>query len=85
VVGYLLFRAAAGLRDGSRLIPALVRHGDDPIAFAAAPPLAGRWSRYARAPLWTLRSPSRQVLVPETTFTIEDGVADLVSSRILQR
>jgi hypothetical protein len=65
-------------------VPSLVRHADDAVAFAAAPPLAGRWPRYARAPRWTHRSPSRQVLVPETTFTVEDGVADLVSSRILQ-
>jgi hypothetical protein len=84
VLGYLLFRAAAAVAAPLRFVPSLVRHADDAVAFAAAPPLAGRWPRYARAPRWTHRSPSRQVLVPETTFTVEDGVADLVSSRILQ-
>jgi hypothetical protein len=83
VLGYLLVRAAAdGQSNPGHLTGALLRRGDDAAA-VAADAFASRWARYRDTPDWILRSPSRRVLVPETTFTIEDNVADLVSTRIV--
>ena len=85
VLGYLLVRAAAdGIADPGRVSAALLRRGDDFTLLAADPVFAGRWARYAAAPDRVLMVPSRRVLVPETTFTVEDGYPDLVSTRILQ-
>ncbi len=83
VLGLFLVRTLAGVRDApGAVVDLLVRHGASaPAAFAAAG-LARIWAAEPGAA--DLRIPVRgeRVLVPETVFTVEDAVPDLVYVRI---
>ena len=84
VLGYAMVRALeeavpdAGVRD-----QLLALAGDDPAAAARAPELSRAWRRHARTEDLRVDAPSRRVLVPETTFTIEDRFPDVTAIRIV--
>jgi hypothetical protein len=83
-LGYSLVRAlAAALPDPARTTELLLRHADAPGGILTEPVLWKAWSRYRESPdLEPSHSPLR-ILLPEITFTIEDGFPDVVSTRIL--
>lgn len=83
-LGYALVRAlASALPDPSQTMDLLVRHAEDPAGIPREPALRGAWRSYRGAPGQKLRSPTFQVLIPEVTFTIDDGFPDVVATRIL--
>jgi hypothetical protein len=83
-LGYALVSAlAAALPDPTRTTELLLRHADAPGGILAEPVLRKAWGRYRGTPdLAATHSPLR-MLMPEITFTIEDGIPDVVSTRIL--
>jgi hypothetical protein len=83
-LGYALVTTlAATLPDPTRTTELLLRHADAPGEILAEPVLRKAWGRYRNSPdLAPSHSPLR-ILMPEITFTIEDGIPDVVSTRIL--
>lgn len=83
-LGYALVRAlAAALPDPARATDLLLRHAAAPGGILAEPVLRKAWRRYRGSPdLAPSHSPLRMVM-PEITFTIEDGIPNVVSTRIL--
>jgi hypothetical protein len=80
VLGLRMMRALMAALDARSAVRALVlAHGDDAFAVAAAVPA---WQGVA-APDRVLPARGRRRLIPETTFTIEDRVGDVVGMRIL--
>jgi hypothetical protein len=67
----------AALGDAARVREVVVRHSTDPGAVAAEVP---RW-RGANVPDRVLPARGQRRVVPETVFTVEDGVADVVETR----
>ena len=84
VLGYAMVRALeAAVPDTRRRRQLLELAGDDPAAAARATEPAEAWKAHARAPDLRLEAPSRRVLVPETTFTVEDRFPDVIGTRII--
>ncbi len=80
VLGLQMMRALAAALGSPADVRALVlAHGDDPFAVAAA---VSAW-RTAALPDRVLPAQGQRRLIPETTFTIEDGVGDVLRTRIL--
>jgi hypothetical protein len=83
-LGYALLRAlASALGSPARVTQVLLRHADDPTAIAREPALTRAWSKYRGAEDRKLPSPTFQALIPEVTFTIQDGFPEVVATRIL--
>jgi hypothetical protein len=84
VLGYAMVRALEeAVPDPARRARLLELAADDLAAAVAAPELSRAWRAHARAPDLRLDAPSRRVLVPETTFTIEDRYPDVTATRIV--
>jgi hypothetical protein len=83
-LGYAMVRAlAAALPDPASTTQVLLRYADAPANIMREPPLREAWRKYRRgAALEPTQSPI-QTLMPEITFTIEDGLPDVISTRIL--
>lgn len=83
VLGYLLVDALAAAMpgDGARL-ELLVAASDDPAVVMRTPGLVDAWDRYATAPDLELGSRGSRAVVPEMTFTVEDGYPDVIRLRI---
>jgi hypothetical protein len=83
-LGYALVSAlASALATPQQVTEILLRHADDPATVPREPALRKQWSRYRGMPDRSLRSPMLPLLIPEVTFTIEDGFPDVVATRIL--
>jgi hypothetical protein len=83
-LGYALVRAlATALHNPGRTIETLLRHPEDLALIPKEPALRRAWIRYRGAPDRQLRSQALPVLIPEVTFTIDDGFPDVVATRIL--
>jgi hypothetical protein len=79
VIGLRMMQALAAALGTPAAARALVlAHGDDPFAVAAAVPA---WQG-VDVPDWEFPARGRRRLIPETRFTIEDGVGDVVGIRI---
>ncbi len=79
VLGLQMLRAldaALGSPDAARNL--VFAHADSPAAVAAAVPA---W-RHAETPDRVLAARGQRKLTPETIFTIEDGVGDVIGARI---
>jgi hypothetical protein len=79
VLGLRMMRAlaaAAGSADSARSL--VLAHADDPARVAAAVPA---W-RDAATPAVAVPVRGQRRLVPETIFTVEDGVGDVIGARI---
>lgn len=84
VLGYGMIRALeAAVADPLRLRQLIELAGNDPAAVARAAEPAAAWRSHARAPELRRDAPSRRVLVPETTFTVEDRFPDVIGTRII--
>lgn len=83
-VGYVLVRALAeALNDGAATTDMLLRNAEHPSGIVKEPVLQKAWAKYRGAPDHTLRAPLYRLLIPEVTFTIEDGFPDVITTRIL--
>jgi hypothetical protein len=58
-------------------------HAERPAEIARLPELRRAWKKYNRQRDRLLPVPPRRILIPEVTFTVEDGYPDVVGSRIL--
>lgn len=77
VLGYLLVRAAVNRLDTSAdLRRTLVEHLHDLAGFAAAVGLSGQGTH-------AISRPSTLMVIPEVTFTFDEGVADDATSRLV--
>lgn len=84
VLGYAMVRALEeAVPDAARRARLLELAADDLGAVTGAPELSRAWRGHARAADLRLDAPSRRVLVPETTFTIEDRYPDVTATRIV--
>ena len=84
VLGYAMIRALeAAAGSPARLRELIELAGNDPSAAARSPELTAAWRSHERAADLRLDAPSRRVLVPETTFTVEDRYPDVLETRIL--
>lgn len=83
-LGYALVRAlAAALPDPAYATELLLRHAERPAAILHQPAVRRAWSKHRRAVDRVFEVPGRRILIPEVTFTIEDGFPEVVASRIL--
>jgi hypothetical protein len=83
-LGYALVRQLASvLKDPAAATRMLLRHAEDPSGIDAEPALRVGWRRYRGAPDYVFAAAMRRVLIPEVTFTLEDGFPDVISTRIL--
>ena len=83
VLGLRMVRSlAAALPADSARLAVLLDAADEPASVLRHPEVAGAWARYRNAPDLMTPGPGRRALIPELTFTVEDGYPDLVSMRI---
>ncbi|HET8635119.1 MAG TPA: hypothetical protein VFL88_13305 [Gemmatimonadales bacterium] len=83
-LGYLLVRAlAAVVPDAELRVRLLLDAADDPASVTSSPVVAAAWSRYASSSDLTYGGSGRRALIPETTFTVEDGFPDLVAVKVM--
>jgi hypothetical protein len=83
-LGYAMVRALErAVPDAARRDQLLALAGDDLFAAMRAPELSRAWRAHVRAPDLRVDAPSRRVLVPETTFTVEDRFPDVTATRIV--
>ncbi len=83
-LGYALVRTlAVALGNPSMTTDLLLRNAEHPATIATHPAARQAWKAYSRAPDRLLAVPVRKFLIPEVTFTVEDGFPDVIASRIL--
>jgi hypothetical protein len=83
-LGYALVRAlAAVLKDPALTTQTLLRHAEDPSRIHADPALRTAWRKHRGARDYVFAAATRRLLIPEVTFTIEDGFPDVIATRIL--
>jgi hypothetical protein len=83
-LGYALVRALAGaLPNPSVTTDLLLKYADHPSGVVAEPLLRRAWGKYRGTPDRNLATPGHRLLIPEVTFTIEDGFPDIIATRIL--
>ena len=83
-LGYALVRElAAVLKDPALTTRLLLRYADDPSRIDTEPALRIAWRRHRGARDYVFAAAMRRVLIPEVTFTIEDGFPDVIATRIL--
>ena len=81
-LGHAMVRAlAAAVPERARLTALLFEALADPAAVPRASELRRAWARFG-GPELVVSAPSLRVLIPETSFTIEDGFPDVVATRI---
>lgn len=84
VLGYAMVRAVEdAVADSDRRASILADAAGDPAAALRASELERAWRRHAGAPELRVDAPSRRVVVPETTFTVEDRFPDVIATRLL--
>jgi hypothetical protein len=83
-LGYALVQALAlSLPNPSEVTPLLLKNADQPSRILDLPSIRKAWSKYRSAPSRALPGPAYGTLIPEVTFTIEDGFPDVLTTRIL--
>jgi len=83
-LGFLMVRALAeAVPDSVVRLGLLLDAADDPSVVLSRARLRAAWARYRNAPDLPHGTAARRALIPETTFTVEDGYPDPVEVRIL--
>jgi hypothetical protein len=84
LVGYLMVRTLGRIvPDRSRRDELLVRHAATPFTLLAEPPVRKAWIRFRARPDRSVPFRADPGLIPETGFTVEDGVPDVTGTHIL--
>jgi hypothetical protein len=82
-LGYLMVRAlAAVVPDPAARVQRLLTAADDPASVTSGQPVPAAWSRYASSPDLAYGGSGRRALIPQTTFTVEDGFPDPVAVKV---
>jgi hypothetical protein len=83
-IGYILVQALAdALKDATVTTDMLLRNAEHPSGIIKEPVLQKAWGKYRDAPDYSLQAPLYRLLIPEVTFTVEDGFPDVIATRIL--
>ena len=83
-LGYQLVRALAQvLPDATARLDLLLAAADTPAVVISRAATRLAWSRFAGSGDVAYGGVGRRALIPETTFTVEDGFPDPVSVRIM--
>jgi hypothetical protein len=83
-LGYALVRELATVLGTPALTSRmLLRYAEDPTGIEMEPRLRVAWKKHRDADDYVFAGGGRRVLIPEVTFTIEDGYPDVIASRIL--
>lgn len=83
-IGYALVRAlAAAVRSREATTDLLLRNAGQPWGIVSTPVVARAWRGYGDGGDRVVAVPAQRVLIPEVTFTVEDGFPDVITSRIL--
>jgi len=83
-LGYALVTTlAAALRDPARTTHLLLSNAEHPGRIATQPALKKAWKSYAHMPDRVVTVPAHRILIPEVTFSVEDGFPDIIGSRIV--
>jgi hypothetical protein len=83
-LGYALVRELATVLGTPALTSRmLLRYAEDPAGIEMEPRLRVAWRKHRDADDYVFAGGGRRVLIPEVTFTIEDGYPDVIASRIL--
>ncbi len=83
-IGYALVRVLANaIGSPATTTDLLLTNAERPARIAAHPAARRAWKAYARSPDRVLAVPVGKILIPEVTFTVEDGFPDVIASRIL--
>ena len=83
-LGYALVAALAqALGDSARTTRLLLANAESPAGIAAQRELKLAWKPYAWAADQVSAVPARRILIPEVTFSVEDGFPDVITSRII--
>jgi hypothetical protein len=61
----------------------LLRYAEDPSAIVTEPTLRRAWKKHRHARDYVFAEGMRRIVIPEVTFTIEDGYPDVIATRIL--
>jgi hypothetical protein len=81
--GFRLVRALAQVvPDPASRLRLLLDAADAPTGVTSEPAVRSAWAAYRAAPDFSYGGPGRRVLIPETTFTVEDGFPDPVALRV---
>lgn len=82
-LGYLLVRAlAAVMPDAADRVQLLLAAADDPAVVTSEPVVASAWAAFRSSAGLSYGGTGRRALIPESTFTIEDGFPDPVAVRV---
>jgi hypothetical protein len=82
-LGYALVQALAiSLPDPSQVPALLLQHAEQPSRILAHPSVRKAWRKYRGTRDRALPGPTYGTLIPEVTFTIEDGIPDVLTTRI---
>jgi hypothetical protein len=83
-VGYALVKAlGTALQDRIATTDLLLRHAEQPSRIMSHRTVRRAWRRFRLTHPSEVTTPAQRFLIPEVTFTIEDGFPDVVTSRIL--
>lgn len=83
-LGYALVQElAVVLNDPGLTTRMLLRYAEDPSRIDAEPVLRAAWRRHRGVRDYVFAAAMRRTLIPEITFTIEDGYPDVIATRIL--
>jgi hypothetical protein len=83
-IGYALVRALAeALGNVAGTTRLLLQNAEYPGLIATKPELRRAWKAHGRAPDRVMAVPARKILIPEVTFTVEDGFPDIIATRIV--
>jgi hypothetical protein len=83
-IGYALVKAlGTALEDRNVTTDLLLRHAEQPSRIMSHRAVRQAWRRFRLTHPSEVTTPAQRFLIPEVTFTIEDGFPDVVTSRIL--
>jgi hypothetical protein len=83
-MGYALVRAlSAEVPDHAAATRLLLRNATHPYNLGTEPDLRRAWRAHSGKPDRRFRVPASRILIPEVSFTIEDGFPEVIASRIL--
>jgi hypothetical protein len=83
-LGYALVRTlASALPNSAEVLDLLLRFAEHPTGISSHPALRRAWRGYRDAPDQVLLASGYRLLIPEVTFTVEDGFPDVIATRIL--
>jgi hypothetical protein len=83
-LGYaLVVELARAVKDPGTTTGMLLRYANDPQLIMNEGAVRRAWIKHRRTPDYVFAAPAHRILIPEVTFTVEDGYPDIIETRIL--